>query len=105
MLGAFGNGDRRAVGIVVRIRRIEVIGLNAFHACGDGNINRARHNSRIDTDRLRTVKRLCSDSAAVDVHGDIIGGNAGHKADCGLTVFYRNDQCARTAALTVYIKG
>ena len=47
MLGAFGNGYRRTVGIVVVICRIEVVGLNAFQAFGNGDINLAGHNSGV----------------------------------------------------------
>lgn len=39
MVGAFGNCNRRAVGIVVGIRRIEFISLNAFQTFGNGNIS------------------------------------------------------------------
>ena len=47
MLGAFGNGDRRTVGIIVGVRRILVVGLNTFQAFGNGDINLAGHNAGV----------------------------------------------------------
>ena len=104
MIGALCNCDRCAVGIVVGIGRILVIGLNAFHTCADGNINFACHNTRVYTDRLCAVACLCGDGTAVDIHGAGTAGGTRHNANSGLTGCYYGCQCTGTAALTVNVK-
>ena len=85
MLGAFGNGYRRTVGIVVGICRTLVVGLNAFHTCGNVNINLAGRNIRNQSDRLCAFGCLRSDSAAVNVYGNSAAGEPRHNAYGRLT--------------------
>ena len=107
MLGAFGNGDRRTVGIIVGIRRILVVGLNTFQAFSNGNSNLAvGHKFRVCTDRLRAVIRLCGDGTAVNIYAGAAAGSIMHNTDAGLTNTgcSFDNQCTGTAVLPVNIK-
>ena len=106
MLGAFGNGDRRTVGIIVGIRRILVIGLNTFQAFSNGNSNRTRHNFRVYTDSLRSLSTvgLCNYGAAIDINGAVIGVGVKRKPYGRVIITAFCSQSTRTAVLPVNIK-
>ena len=78
MVDAFCNGYGCTVGIVVGICRIEVVGLHAFQAFGNGDISFAGRNSGNRSDRLCALGCLCGDSAAVNVYGNGAVGGTHH---------------------------